>query len=122
MRQPIILTTRKPLFNCSGENGLKPAALGAYLRDGKRCMDERILQLSQLRCSLHRDQGAASKQTLWQLQLRGLQWDGPHLVGQFRFFRLESRRAEVARVREKVGVTDRTPKRHYLPATKPIGT
>src|SRR5258708_28327928 len=66
-------------------------------------MDHRIFQLSQLRATLCRDQGASPRQALRQLCLRGVREQGPRLVGPVRLFRLESRSGEFAGLREKVG-------------------
>ena len=42
LAHPVILIARKPMLNCSRGNGLNPASPGAYLRDGKQHMDDRI--------------------------------------------------------------------------------
>jgi hypothetical protein len=42
LQHPIILLTRKPMLNCRKGNGLNPASLGAYLRDGKQHVVDRI--------------------------------------------------------------------------------
>ena len=42
LAHPVILIAQKPMLNCSRGNGLNLAPLGAYLRDGKQHMDDRI--------------------------------------------------------------------------------